>query len=98
LKTSNNRPGPKPPAPPVPTKPSFTVTTLLNGQNVSATIARGRVISLPAGASANLVVKVRSRKATSFDRFIRTQILARSEVNPAIAASAQATIVLEGSR
>jgi hypothetical protein len=96
--TKSDHKGPKPPKPPKPGKPAFEIVTTLNGANVSKSIGAGTTTFIPAGGSAQVVVKIKVRRKITFDRAIRILLASTNQMDTTQSAAAQTTLDLKASK
>ena len=93
--TGGGKPGPTPPKP---GKPRVELVYLLNGANITNTLANGTATTtLAPGATAQVVVKVKTHGAHK-QRTIRVSLSATSEADPSVSATAQTSFVLKANR
>jgi len=85
---------------PKPSKPAakspVVITYSLGGANITKTLKAGKAATtIPAGASAHIVMKVRPRNTLAFQRTITARIIAASQADSSATALAKTKIVLK---
>jgi autotransporter-associated beta strand protein len=93
--TGGGKPGPKPPKP---TKPRVELVYLLDGENITKSLANGTAAAtLAPGATAQLIVKVKTHGPHK-QRTIRVRLSATSVADPSVSPTAKTSFVLKANR
>jgi hypothetical protein len=94
---ANSYNGPKPSKPA--RKPTLEITYSLGGSNITKALKAGTAaVTIPAGGTAQVVVKAKSLNKLAFKRTIKALLTTASQADASKSASARATIVLKASK